>query len=137
MITVTVNGCFDVLHVAHVRLLQKAKAQGDWLIVLLNSDSSIKRLKGKSRPINKEQDRKEMLLALRFVDEVVIFYEDTPLKALELIMPDVHVKGGKFDVKKTKAEKDLVESWSGEVVFFPRVKGYSSTKVIKKAGLVR
>ena len=89
---VTTNGCFDILHVGHVRYLQKAKSFGDVLIVALNSDKSVKSIKGDSRPINNENDRAEVLSALRSVDYVVIFDEDSPVDLLLQIKPDVHTK---------------------------------------------
>lgn len=129
---VTFNGCFDILHVAHIRCLQEAKKKGDVLIVLLNSDSSIKRLKGESRPIIPQEQRKEMLLALKCVDGVIIFYDDTPLKVLEIIRPDVHVKGGTCVEEKVKYEKELVESYGGELYILPKEEGFSTTNIINK-----
>jgi len=105
MTVVTVNGCFDVLHVGHIKLLKRAKSFGDYLIVLINSDASVKRLKGADRPINTAQDRAEILRALACVNEVVIFNEDTPLNALNAIQPDIHVKGGSYIKRKWKKKR--------------------------------
>jgi len=132
---VTVNGCFDVLHAGHIKFLKSAKMYGDYLIVLINSDASVTRLKGPGRPINNIRDRVEMLRALACVNEVVVFNEDTPINALNAIQPAVHVKGGSYIKEKVEEEKKLVESWGGKIVFTPMREGYSSTDVIKKAGL--
>ena len=131
-VIVTVNGCFDVLHAGHVRFLKRARDRGDCLIVLLNSDESVKRLKGKDRPINKLQDRIDMLTELRCVDRVYVFTEDTPLNLLNLLKPDLHVKSAKSIRKKVDEEKKVVEAHGGRVVFVPIEKGYSSSKIIKK-----
>jgi len=137
MIVGTVNGCFDVLHVAHIRFLEKVKSKCDKLIVLLNSDESVRGLKGDNRPINNEQDRKEMLLALKCVDEVIIFNESTPLNVLSKVKPNIHAKGGKFDVEKTKKERKIVESFGGQLIFLPLEEGYSSTNTIEKAKIIK
>ena len=127
---VTTNGSFDILHVAHLHILRKAKEQGDILIVLLNSDDSIRRFKGEKRPILPEKERAEMLLALKFVDYVVIFTEDKPLKVMGMIKPDVHVKGGSFIPERIKEEKELVESHNGQLKNFELEGGYSTTNII-------
>ena len=114
-IIVTTNGSFDILHPAHIRLLEKAKAQGNKLIVLLNSDNSIKRFKGDKRPILPEKDRVAMLSALASVDHVVIFEEDTPLSLIEKIKPHKHVKGGSFLPERIAKEKSLLSQWNGEI----------------------
>ena len=98
-IVVTTNGSFDILHSAHLHILEKAKKQGDVLIVLLNSDNSIKKLKGESRPIVLERERAEMLAGLECVDYVSVFDDDNPLGLLKDLRPNVHVKGGSFDEK--------------------------------------
>lgn len=125
------NGCFDVLHVGHVRYLSDARALGDKLIVGLNSDSSIKRLKGDLRPIVSEEHRKEMLLALKVVDEVQIFNEDNPWNLINKIQPDVLVKGGDWPVDKIIGS-DIVLKKGGEVLSLPFYEGNSTTGIIEK-----
>ncbi len=125
------NGCFDILHYGHVKYLQKAKNLGDILIVGLNSDASIRRLKGKTRPIIAQKDRAMLLAALESVDFVVIFNEDTPFNLIKYIMPDVLVKGGDWS-KKDIIGADLVKSGFGKVATIPYIKGYSTTKIINK-----
>jgi len=132
MIIVTVNGCFDVLHIAHLRLLQEARKLGDRLIILLNSDESVRRLKGEGRPINNLCDRIEMLKGLSCVDEVIVFEEDTPLRVLSVVKPNIHVKGGVYVKELVDEEKKLVESLGGKVVFITPPKKYSSTNLIGK-----
>ncbi|MDP3881584.1 MAG: adenylyltransferase/cytidyltransferase family protein [Nanoarchaeota archaeon] len=129
---ITTNGCFDILHYAHVRLLEKAKKEGDILIILLNSDYSIKKVKGLHRPIILEKERAEMLAALECTDYITIFDEDNPLKILKEIKPHIHVKGGSFILEKVKEEKDLLESWGGEFKSFDLEEGFSTTSIIDK-----
>lgn len=129
---VTTNGSFDIIHPAHVRLLQKARKQGDFLIVLLNSDSSIKRFKGEKRPILMQDDRSIILSALKSVNYVVVFEEDTPLSLLEKIKPHVHVKGGSFLPERIAQEKALLSQWQGQLITFPLEEGYSTTSIIEK-----
>ena len=128
----TTNGSFDILHVAHINLLEKAKKEGDILIVLLNSDESIRRLKGKNRSIIPENERAKILSALETVDYVVIFDEDKPLSLLEKIKPYIHVKGGSFIEERIKEEKELLESWQGKFKNFELEEGYSTTNIIEK-----
>jgi D-beta-D-heptose 7-phosphate kinase/D-beta-D-heptose 1-phosphate adenosyltransferase len=116
------NGCFDILHRGHIEYLKEAAKIGS-LVVGLNSDASIKRLKGETRPINNQDDRKAMLLALRYVDEVFIFDEDTPLELIKRIDPDVVVKGGDY-------KPDQVVSGGKPVIIMPMLNGYSTTKII-------
>jgi D-beta-D-heptose 7-phosphate kinase/D-beta-D-heptose 1-phosphate adenosyltransferase len=116
------NGCFDILHRGHIEYLKEAAKIGS-LVVGLNSDASVKRLKGETRPINNQEDRKAMLLALRYVDEVIIFDEDTPLELIKRIDPDVVVKGGDY-------KPDQVVSGGKPVIIMPMLKGYSTTKMI-------
>ena len=123
------NGCFDLLHPGHLQLLEFAKAQGDKLIVGLNSDASVKRLKGADRPLNLEQDRVSLLQALRVVDFVVVFEQDTPLELIEEIRPDVLVKGADYLGKVIVGQVE-VESWGGEVKLCPLADGYSTTKKV-------
>ena len=119
------NGCFDILHKGHVCYLEKAKRLGDVLIVGLNSDSSVKRLKGESRPINDESARSTVLAALEAVDYVVIFTEDTPLNLIKTVAPDVLVKGGDYAI-----ENIVGREYAQETVTIPFVDGYSTTKTI-------
>lgn len=125
------NGCFDILHIGHIRYLQQAAKLGDILVVGLNSDSSVKRLKGEERPINTESDRAEMLSALAFVDYVVIFEDDTPLQLIKTIQPDVLVKGGDYAPDEVVGKKE-VEDRGGRLVLIPFVEGKSTTNIIKK-----
>ena len=122
------NGCFDILHAGHIRIIEFAKSQGDLLILGLNTDVSIKRLKGPSRPINKEKDRAIVVSALEAVDGVVLFKEDTPLNLIKIIKPDILVKGADY----TK-ENVVGREYAGKVVLCPLVKGKSTTNIIKKA----
>ncbi|MDQ7824158.1 MAG: D-glycero-beta-D-manno-heptose 1-phosphate adenylyltransferase [Candidatus Eremiobacteraeota bacterium] len=127
------NGCFDILHVGHVRLLAAAKTFGDILIVGLNSDSSVKRLKGEKRPIVSGPDRAEVLSAIESVDYVVLFEEDTPVRVIGALKPHVHVKGGDYDLEKIP-EAEVVRSYGGELRAFSLVDGRSSTDIIEKIG---
>lgn len=128
---VTTNGCFDILHVGHVRYLEKAKSFGDVLIVALNSDKSVKSIKGDSRPINNENDRAEILSALRSVDYVVLFDEDSPINLLLQIKPDVHTKGADYTVETLPEAKGIIEA-GGRIEFISFVEGKSTTAVIEK-----
>jgi len=122
------NGCFDLLHVGHVRLLEDSAAQGDRLIVALNSDDSITRLKGPQRPLMASEARTGVLSALECVDAVVLFEEDTPLRVIEGVRPDVLVKGGDYTVE-TVVGADLVQGYGGEVRLVPLVPGHSTTRL--------
>ena len=119
-IIVTTNGVFDILHIGHIRYLQEAKKLGDILIIAVNSDSSVKKNKGPKRPLNNENDRAEALAALECVDYVSIFSEETPLKILEIIKPNVHVKGGDYKISQI-IEKGIVEKNNGKIVLVPKV----------------
>lgn len=130
-IIVTANGIFDILHVGHIRYLQEAKKLGDILIAAVNSDASTKRLKGSSRPVNSENDRAEVMAALECVDFAVIFHEDSPIKILSVLKPNIHVKGGDYILSQI-VEKETVEKNGGKVVLVPIVKGYSTTGIIGK-----
>lgn len=125
------NGCFDILHVGHIRYLKEAARLGDILIIGLNSDDSVKRLKGPKRPINGELDRAEMLGALGFVDYVAIFDEDTPLNLINTIQPDILVKGGDYEPDAVVGKKE-VEERGGKLVLIPFVDGKSTTNIIEK-----
>ena len=130
-IVITTNGVFDILHIGHIRYLQEAKKLGDVLIVAVNSDFSTKRIKGPKRPLNNEKDRVEALAALECVDYVAIFNEENPIKILEQIKPNIHVKGGDYDMNQI-IEKDAVEKNNGKVVLIPKVKDYSTSNLINK-----
>ena len=125
------NGCFDILHAGHVHYLEQAKKMGDVLVVGLNSDSSVKNLKGKNRPVNNLVHRAKILSSLSCVDKIVSFADETPLKLIKAIKPDVLVKGGDYKVKDVVGHKD-VGSWGGEVKIIPLVPGLSTTNIIKK-----
>lgn len=125
------NGCFDILHIGHIRYLQEAAKLGDMLIVGLNSDASVKRLKGEERPINNERDRAELLSALSFVDYVVIFEQDTPLELIKMVQPDVLVKGGDYSNEYVVGTNE-VEDRGGKLVLIPFVDGKSTTNIINK-----
>ncbi len=129
---VTTNGSFDILHVAHLRFLEKAKLEGDILIVLLNDDNSIKRFKGDKRPIIPEKERALSLAYLWQVDYVTLFSEDQPLEILTRIKPEIHVKGGTFILERIKEEETLLKSWNGKFKVFETEEGYSTTNIIKK-----
>ena len=118
------NGCFDILHVGHLQYLEQSKNLGDRLVVGLNSDASVRRLKGPSRPVNNQADRKRMLQALRCVDEVVIFDEDTPYDLIVSLQPDVVTKGGDYTAE------DIVGYGLAKVVVLPYVDGKSTTRIL-------
>lgn len=128
---VTTNGCFDILHVGHVRYLQKTKTFADKMLVCLNSDSSVKQIKGPDRPINNEQDRAEILCALECVDYVVLFDETTPQNLLCEIKPDVHTKGADYTIETLPEAKSIMEN-GGRIEFISFVEGKSTTNVINK-----
>lgn len=123
------NGCFDILHIGHIRYLEKAKSLGDILIVGLNSDSSVQIIKGPLRPIIPQQERAEILSALSCVDYVTIFDEETPYKLISMILPHILVKGGDW-TKETTIGKEVVEREGGEVIILPFVGGVSTTNII-------
>ena len=124
------NGCFDILHIGHVKYLKESKKFGDILIVGLNSDSSVKKLKGENRPINNEIDRAGVLDELKSVDYVVIFSEDTPVELLDIIKPDVYTKGADYTLE-TLPEAQTVMKNGGRVEFISFVEGKSTTNVVK------
>ncbi|MFK8103843.1 MAG: D-glycero-beta-D-manno-heptose 1-phosphate adenylyltransferase [Saprospiraceae bacterium] len=125
------NGCFDILHYGHLHYLAEAKSLGDKLIVGLNSAASVKRLKGDHRPINDELTRQYTLAALQFVDAVVVFEEDTPYQLIEIVMPDILVKGGDW-APEAIVGSDLVLKNGGKVQSLPFIEGYSTTKIEEK-----
>ena len=130
-IIITTNGVFDILHLGHIKYLQEAKKLGDVLIVAINSDDSVKQIKGPERPINSEQSRAEVLATLSFVDYIIIFNETDPVKILSEIKPTIHVKGGDYNIDEI-IEKDIVEKNNGKIVLIPEIKGYSTTDLINK-----
>ncbi len=125
------NGCFDILHVGHVRYLTAAKNLGDVLIIGLNTDESVKKLKGAARPVNNEKARAEVLLGLKAVDYVVLFGEDTAENLIAQVKPDVYVKGGDYTLE-TLPEAKIVQSYGGAVELIKFVEGHSTTKLIEK-----
>ena len=128
---VVTNGCFDILHVGHVRYLQQTKSFADYSMVLLNSDKSVRSIKGPTRPINNELDRAEVLCALSCVDYVVLFDEDSPRNFLDEIKPDVYTKGADYTME-TLPEADIMRKNGTRVEFIKFVEGKSTTNVIKK-----
>lgn len=128
---VTTNGCFDILHVGHVRYLEKTKTFADYSIVLLNSDKSVRSIKGPTRPINCEADRAELLSALRCVDYVVLFDEDSPGNLLDEMKPDVYTKGADYTME-TLPEADIMRKNNTRVEFIEFVEGKSTTNIINK-----
>ena len=128
---VVTNGCFDILHVGHVRYLQKTKSFADYLIVLLNSDKSVKAIKGESRPINTELNRAEILCALSCVDFVVLFDENSPADLIDEIKPDVYTKGADYTME-TLPEADIMRKNNTRVEFIEFVEGKSTTNLINK-----
>ena len=131
---VTTNGCFDLLHSGHIRYLYDAAMHGDILVVGINSDESVARLKGPSRPIQKESDRVFLIEALKVVDYAFIFFEEDPCAFLEILRPDVHVKGGDYS-PATLPETAVVERYGGRVVIVPFINGYSTTLLIDRVQL--
>lgn len=125
------NGCFDIIHAGHVYYLAEAAKHGDCLVIGLNSDSSVKKLKGDSRPVNNEEDRAMVLSALRFVDYVTVFDEETPYELIKLLKPDVLVKGGDYTFD-TIVGADIVTANGGKVITIPILTGRSTTNTIEK-----
>lgn len=126
------NGCFDILHIGHARYLKQAKELADILIVGINSDSSVKQLKGENRPINNENDRAELLSYFEFIDYVVIFNEKTADNLLLSIKPDIYVKGGDY-TKESLPEKNSIDKINANVAFIDFVNGYSTTNIINRS----
>ena len=130
---VATNGCFDILHVGHVRYLAAAKAQGDVLVVGLNGDKSVRQLKGAGRPVNREQDRAEVLAAVESVDYVVIFPETRATKFLAAARPDVYVKGGDYTAETLDAaEREVLEKTGSKIEIIPFEQGYSTSELFEK-----
>ncbi len=128
---VVTNGCFDILHIGHAKYLAKTKTFADYSIILVNSDSSIKRLKGENRPINNQNDRAELLTYLSCVDYVVLFEEDSPRGLLEKIKPNVYTKGADYNIE-TLPERDVIINNNIRVEFIDLIQGKSTTNVINK-----
>ena len=124
MKTIFTNGCFDIVHRGHLELLKYCKSQG-YVIVGLNSDSSVKKLKGPSRPFFNEQDRKFMLQSIKYVDEVIVFEEDTPLETIVKLKPDIVVKGGDYKIE------DIVGYGICDIKVYNYIDGYSTTNILK------
>ncbi|OPY86926.1 MAG: Bifunctional protein HldE [Smithella sp. PtaU1.Bin162] len=125
------NGCFDILHVGHVRYLREAKKTADILILALNSDSSVRSIKGEKRPLVPEEERAEILAALEFIDFVTIFPELTPLDLIKYLKPDILIKGGDWPEDKVVG-RDEVKKWGGRVVLIPEIEGKSTTNIVEK-----
>lgn len=126
------NGCFDLLHRGHIYYLSRARELGDLLVVGLNSDASVTRLKGPGRPLNNQQSRAEVLAALAMVDHVIVFTEDTPLQLIRTLKPQILVKGGDYRTEEIVGYSEVL-SWGGKVLTIPLLEGYSTTSMIKKS----
>lgn len=126
------NGCFDLLHRGHIYYLSRAREMGDLLVVGLNSDASVTRLKGPGRPVNNQEARAEILGALGFVDYIIVFEEETPLELITALQPDLLVKGGDYNVEDIVGYKE-VTSRGGSVETIPLLEGYSTTSIIQKS----
>jgi rfaE bifunctional protein nucleotidyltransferase chain/domain len=129
---VATGGCFDLLHAGHVATLEAARALGDCLVVCLNSDDSVRRLKGPSRPLVPQEDRARVLAALECVDEVVVFDEDTPVEAIRRVRPDVWAKGGDY-AGADLPEAALLREWGGQAIVLPYLTGRSTTSLVARA----
>tara|TARA_B100001142_G_C13987660_1_gene521418 strand:+ start:86 stop:580 length:495 start_codon:yes stop_codon:yes gene_type:complete len=125
------NGCFDLIHLGHLEILARSADLGDRLIVGINSDKSIKKIKGKSRPIIQEDSRAKQLAAIEFIDAVILFNEDTPFDLINILKPDVLTKGGDYK-KNDIVGNELINKERGEVVIIPLTQGYSTTSILEK-----
>ncbi len=125
------NGCFDIIHLGHLDYLEKARAKGDKLIVGLNTDLSIRQIKGPDRPVQDQKSRAMLLASMEFVDAVIMFEEETPEKLINLILPDILVKGSDYEISNIVGAKTVIEH-GGKVETLELVKGYSTTNIIKK-----
>lgn len=126
------NGVFDILHSGHIYSLSQAAKEGDYLVVAVNADASVKRLKGDTRPLNDQEARALLLASLLIVDAVVIFEEDTPLELVKLLMPDVLVKGGDYSIEAIAGAREVIAA-GGRVVINPLLEGFSTTALIEKS----
>jgi rfaE bifunctional protein nucleotidyltransferase chain/domain len=131
---VTTNGCFDILHIGHIRLLKFAKSYGGILVVGVNTDESIRKLKGPTRPVFKQDERIEILSAIEYIDYIIMFSDDTPCGLIERIRPDVHVKGGDYnpDDFDRMPEAKIVKRYGGQIKIFPLVSSISTTSIIER-----
>jgi D-beta-D-heptose 7-phosphate kinase/D-beta-D-heptose 1-phosphate adenosyltransferase len=125
------NGCFDILHVGHVRYLTEARKTADILILALNSDSSVRAIKGEKRPLVPEEERAEVLAAIECIDFITIFQESTPLELINLLKPDFLIKGGDWPEDKVVG-RDEIKKWGGRVIIIPEIKGKSTTNIVEK-----
>ena len=125
------NGCFDILHVGHASYLAEAKKTGDILVLALNSDSSVRAIKGEKRPLIPEGERAYMVASLEVVDYVTVFTEETPLRLIDYLMPDILVKGGDW-AEGDVVGRESVKKWGGRVVIIPQVEGLSTTNIVEK-----
>lgn len=125
------NGCFDILHAGHITALTEAASHADYLVVGLNSDTSVRKLKGENRPVNDELSRALLLASLSMVDVVVLFSEDTPLELIKIVQPDFLIKGGDYKIEDIAGAKEVI-AWGGNVIINPIVPGFSTTSLIKK-----
>lgn len=131
------NGCFDIIHSGHIHYLQESRKLGNILIVGLNSDESIKRIKGPTRPINQESDRIAVLSALQMVDYITVFSEDTPIQLIDRILPDVYTKGGDYSYENMIGQGiggDHITAYGGQAVLIPTVNTNSSSSILNKVG---
>ena len=128
------NGCFDILHQGHIYSLSQAAKEGDFLVVGVNADASVKKLKGESRPVTDERSRALLLASLVMVDAVVLFEEDTPYELITALLPDVIVKGGDYTIDQVVGAKEVIAN-GGRVVINPIIEGFSTTAIIEKLGI--
>ena len=125
------NGCFDIIHAGHIASLTEASQQADYLVVGLNADSSVKRLKGEGRPVNDEKSRAIVMASLSMVDAVVLFAEETPLELIKTVLPDVLVKGGDYKIEEIAGAKEVMAA-GGKVIINPIKEGFSTTHIINR-----
>jgi rfaE bifunctional protein nucleotidyltransferase chain/domain len=125
------NGCFDILHVGHIRYLREAKNTADVLVLALNSDSSVRAIKGEKRPLMSAEERAEILAALECIDFITIFQELTPLELINYLKPDILIKGGNWPEEKVVGRKEI-KKWGGRVAIIPEIEGKSTTNIVEK-----